>query len=325
MANLSTTYLGLNLKSPLVVSSSNLTASVERIKKFEEMGAGAVVLKSLFEEQILHEIGTMAQYSDYTEAADYLKHYVTANSVNSYLQLIREAKRAVGIPVIASINCMSASQWVTFASQIQEAGADALEVNVFMLPIDPHKTSAEYESIYTSLAEKLNRIISIPIAFKVGSHFTNPFAVIEKLWYLKIRGVVLFNRFFEPDFDINTLKVVPASIFSHPDDLRSSLRWVGMTSHLVPKIDISASTGVHDGEALVKMILAGASSVQVCSAIYMQGAKHIASMLGALSDWMDAKGFSSINEFKGKLNYGQIHDPALYERSQFMKYYSSFE
>lgn len=289
------------------------------------MGAGAVVLKSLFEEQIMHEIDNLTQYSDYTEATDYLKAYVTSNNVSSYVEMIKQVKASVTIPVIASINCVGASQWISFASQIQEAGADALEVNVFMLPTDTQRTPAEMEEIYFTIANKLSQVVTIPIAFKLGTHFTNPLRIIEQLWHRKAKGVVLFNRFFEPDIDINTMKITPAAIFSNPADLRNTLRWVGMANHLIPKIDISASTGVHDGEALIKAILAGASSVQVCSAIYKNGPAHIESMLNTLSSWMNSKGYKSINDFKGLMNYGQIENPSLYERSQFMKYYSNYE
>ncbi len=325
MAKLDTTYLGLNLKSPLIVSSSGLNSSVERIQKYQDFGAGAVVLKSLFEEQILHEVSHLEQYSDYTEASDYLKHYVSSNNVQEYINMIKAAKSAVNIPVIASINCVSDSQWLTFASRIQEAGADALEVNIFYLPLDPHRQAGEYEKVYASIAEKLHKVISIPVSYKLGAHFTNPLNIIEQLRYRGAKGVVLFNRFFEPDLDIHSMKVVPATIFSNPSDIRYTLRWVGIASHLIPEIDISASTGVHDGEALIKMILAGASSVQVCSAIYRNGPQHIQSMLLTLTEWMGQKGFKSVADFKGKLNLGAIPDPTHYERSQFMKYFSNYE
>jgi dihydroorotate dehydrogenase (fumarate) len=325
MPNLETTYLGLKLRNPLIVSSSGLTASVDRIAKLEEHGAGAVVIKSLFEEQILHEAGSLSVHTDYPEAADYLNAYVTSNSVESYLELIRTAKSTVSIPVIASINCVTASKWISFAARIQEVGADALEVNVYLLATDPRRAPADYEDVYFAIAEKLRNIITIPIAFKLGAHFTNPLRMVEQLWYRKMNGVVLFNRFFEPDFDIERMRVVAAEVFSNPADLRNTLRWVGMASHKVPTMDISASTGVHDGEAIVKLLLAGASSVQVCSALYKHGPAYIASMLSTLTSWMKAKGYKRIDDFKGVMNYGQIGDPHLYERSQFMKYYSSYE
>lgn len=325
MANLQTTYLGLNLKNPVIVSSSGLTSNVESIKKLEASGAGAVVLKSLFEEQILHEAGSLSVHSDYPEAEDYLKAYITSNNVEKYLELITKAKQAVGIPVIASINCIYASKWIDFAAKIQQAGADALEVNVFLLPTDSKKTSEYYESVYFTLAEKLKEVISIPISFKLGDHFTNPLRIIEQLWFRNVKGVVLFNRFFAPDIDIDKLKVGSAEVFSNPSDLRDTLRWVAIASNEVSKIDISASTGVHNSDAVVKMILAGATSVQVCSALYKNGHAYLNDIVGGLEQWMDKKGFNSIEDFRGLMNYGKIGDPDVYERSQFMKYYSSHE
>ena len=325
MAKLQTTYLGLSMQSPLIVSSSGLNSSVDRIKKYLEYGAGAIVLKSLFEEQILHEVNHLGKYSDYTEASDYLKHYVSANNVNEYVNLIRNVKQEVNIPVIASINCISDSQWLSFASRIQEAGADALEINIFYLPLDPQRKAEEYEHIYSSIAEKLQKIITIPVAYKLGPCFTNPLNVVENLRYRGAKGVVLFNRFFEPDIDIHAMKVVPADIFSNPSDIRHTLRWVAIASQMIPDLDISASTGVHDGEAMVKMLLAGAKSVQVCSAIYRNGPKYIEVMLNTLTDWMNQKGYKSICDFRGKLNVGSIPDPTQYERSQFMKYFSNYE
>jgi len=324
MVNIQTSYMGLKLKSPIIISSSGLSSSLEKVKQFEENGAGAIVLKSLFEEQINHEAGNLSLYSDYPEATDYVNAYVTSNSVESYLGHIRNVKSLVKIPIFASINCTSASNWIDFAKRIEQAGADGIEINVFFLPTDAHKTPEEFEQVYYQLAEKLRAILTIPIAFKLGSHFTNPLRVIEQLWYRKINGVVLFNRFFEPDFDIDKMKVISADVFSNPAELRNTLRWVGMASHIVSKIDVSASTGVHSGEAVVKCLLAGASTVQTCSVLYKKGPQHIANMIETLSNWMKKKGYNKIDDFKGYLNYGHIGDPTVYERSQFMKYYSNF-
>jgi dihydroorotate dehydrogenase (fumarate) len=325
MANLQTNYLGLNLKNPIIVSSSGLTSNIESIKKLEANGAAAVVLKSLFEEQILHEAGSLSVHSDYPEAEDYLKAYVTSNNVEKYIELIDKSKKAVGIPVIASINCIYDSKWIDFASKIQEAGADALEVNVFLLPTNSKNTSEYYESVYFSLAEKLREKISIPISFKLGDHFTNPLRIIEQLWFRKVKGVVLFNRFFAPDIDIEKMSVIPAEVFSNPSDLRDTLRWVAITSHEVSKIDISASTGIHNGDAVVKMLLAGATSVQVCSTLYKNGHAHLKNLIGFLDQWMERRGFNNVEEFRGLMNYGKVGDPDVYERSQFMKYYSSHD
>jgi len=325
MHSLETTYIGLTLKNPIVVSSSGLTSSVSKIVAMEQAGAGAVVLKSLFEEQILQEAGSLEISHDYPEASDYIRAYTKANSVGEYLSLIKEAKAKVSIPVIASINCFSSSEWIGFARQIEAAGADALEVNVFFLPVDNNKPGSFYEQTYLELAEKLRRAIKIPIVFKLGNHFTNVLWIIRELYFRKINGVVLFNRFYEPDIDINKIKMVSSEVFSHASDLRSSLRWVALSANKVPNMSIAASTGIHTGEAVIKMLLAGASATQVCSAVYKGGPGAITKMVEILGKWMDEQGYKTIDEFRGKLSYANISDPASYERSQFMHYFSNME
>ncbi|MFC2137366.1 dihydroorotate dehydrogenase-like protein [Bacteroidota bacterium] len=325
MANLETVYLTLQLKNPVIVSSSGLTNSVEKIKKLEENGAGAVVLKSLFEEQINYEAGKLMINSDYPEASDYITMYTKDNAVNEYLQLISDAKRAVTIPVIASINCISTDDWIDFASKIEEAGADAIELNVFVLPTNKNAVSGEYENVYFDLAGKIKRVIDIPVAMKLGSNFTNLPALINRLQATGINGVVLFNRFYEPDIDINNMKIVSSEVFSTPSDIRKSLRWIGIIYDKVPKIDLAASTGIHDGNAVIKQLLAGAKVTQICSSIYKKGPEHIKKILRDLEDWMDIKSFENIDQFRGKLSYKSIKDPILYERAQFMKFFSSIQ
>ena len=325
MANLITNYLGLKLKNPVIVSSSGLTSNLESIKQLEKNGAAAVVLKSLFEEQILNEAGVLSGQSDYPEAEDYLKAYVTSNNVSKYLELITKAKESVNIPVIASINCVDAYKWIDFAAQIQQAGADALEINVFLLPSNINKTADEYESVYFDLAEKLKKVITIPISFKLGNHFTNPIRIIQQLWFRKVLGVTLFNRFFAPDIDIDKLKVIPAEVFSSPTEIRDILRWVAIASHEVPEINISASTGIHNGDAAIKMLLAGATTLQVCSTLYIHGASHLGKIIEFIEKWMDGKGYKSIDDFRGLMSYKNIGDPEVYERSQFMRHFSAHE
>lgn len=325
MPNLETNYLGLKLKNPIIVSSSGLTATVQRVVEMEQNGAGAVVLKSLFEEQILHDAGKLEVSNDYPEAFDYIRAYTKANSVGDYLTLIKEAKSKVSIPIIASINCVSSTDWVDFAKKIEAAGADALEVNVYFLPTENDKPASFYENTYLELAEKLRKAVKLPIAFKLGNHFTNVLWLIRELYFRKINGVVLFNRFYEPDIDINKLKMVSSEVFSHPADIRASLRWVALASNKVPNMSVAASTGIHSGEAVVKMLLAGASATQVCSSIYKGGPAAIATMVETLEKWMTEKGYSNVDEFRGLLSYAKIFDPAAYERSQFMRYFSSME
>jgi dihydroorotate dehydrogenase (fumarate) len=328
MANLKTTYLGLKLKNPLVVSSSGLTNSVDKIKKLRDAGAGAVVLKSLFEEQINQEINHAihsGQGFDYPEAEDYMREYSRHNSVTEYLQLISEAKAAVDIPVIASINCYSTDEWVDFAQNIQEAGADAIELNVFIVNTDKNSNAAEYEEAYVKVAEMVSRVVSIPVSMKLGMYFSNLVSVVNKLSVSGAKGVVLFNRFYEPDIDINKMSLTAAEVFSSPSDIRRSLRWVSVVSSKIHNIDIAASTGVHDGTAVIKQLLVGAKAVQVCSAIYKKGPSVVTSMLSKLEEWMDEKGYKTIEEFRGELSYSKIKNPSLYERAQFMKYFSNFD
>lgn len=325
MINLSTNYLGLPLVSPLIVSSCGLTGSVDKISRFEASGAGAVVLKSLFEEQIRFEAGTQIQKSDYPEAHDYISRYVTNNSLEEYLRLIESAKKAVKIPVIASINCISANEWISFAKNIQDAGADAIELNVYFLASQKDVSGEKIENLYYELIQKIREVVAIPLAVKIGYQFSNLAATVNNLYLRGARGVVLFNRFFEPDMDIEAMKLTHSEVLSSPSDIRQSLRWVGILSDKIERIDIAASTGIHDGKAVIKQILAGAKAVQVCSVLYKQGETQIKLMLNDLQSWMTRKKFNSIEDFRGKLSYRHIADPAMYERSQFMKYFSDFQ
>ncbi|MBU8893760.1 MAG: dihydroorotate dehydrogenase-like protein [Bacteroidales bacterium] len=322
MSQLETTYLGLKLKNPVIVGSSGLTSSIEKIRKIEEKGAGAIVLKSIFEEQIKFEAGKMANGSDSPEAWDYVNYYVKNNNVAEYLDLIKKAKEEVKIPVIASINCVSSKEWTGFAKSIEEAGADAIEINVFVLPNDRNASAEQYENIYFELAEKLKSTLNIPFAFKLGSHFSNLVGFIQKL---NVPGVVLFNRFYAPDIDIDKMKFTTSEVFSNPADIRNSLRWVGIISSKITDLDIAASTGVHDGKAVVKQLLAGASTVQVCSTLYKNGIDYLETIIKDLEEWMNKHGYNNIDEFRGKMSYSKIDDPLIYERSQFMKYFSSVQ
>lgn len=325
MINLETNYLGLQLRNPIIVSSSGLTNSVSKIQNIEQNNAGAVVLKSLFEEQIGYETSELTKYSDYPESADYIKDYVRNNSVDDYLQLIKEAKDAVDMPIIASINCVSADEWMDFASNIENAGADAIELNINIVPTERDMSSAKLEDTYFHIIRKIKKKVKIPIAVKIGCHFTNLVAFVDMLYASGADGVVLFNRFYEPDIDIERLKIVSAEVFSTPANIRQSLRWVGILSAKIANVQISASTGIHDGEAVVKQLLAGSTSVQVCSSLYKNGFERLIDMIDYLKTWMDKKGYNKISDFNGLLNYSNLSNPAQYERSQFMKYFSGIE
>jgi len=315
----------MSLNSPLIVSSSGLTNSVDKIKKFEELGAGAVVLKSLFEEQINYEAGALVENGLSPEAHDYITRYSKADALESYLKIIEGAKKVTKIPVIASINCMSVNEWISFATDIEQAGADALELNVFFIASGVGQASEKYEERYNELLVKIKKVTKMPIAVKIGYFFTNLVNIVNNLYVRGANGVVLFNRFYEPDIDIEKMEITSSGVFSTPADIRNSLRWVGIISDKVSKIDIAASTGVHDGKAAIKQILAGANAVQVCSVLYEKGNDQIRIMNSEIENWMQKKGYDTIDQFRGKLNYKNITNPSVYERSQFMKYFSAYQ
>lgn len=325
MENLTTNYLGLKLKSPIILSSSRLTSTVEGLLEAEENGAGAVVLKSLFEEQIMYHVNSMPSSTGYPEADDYITYYTKSHSVDEYLNLIKNAKKRLTIPVIPSINCFSSEGWIDFARVISESGADALEINVFFMPTDRKMSSAESEKVYFELIEKLKNKVKIPIVLKIGSRFSNILYMIDQFYMRGVEGVVMFNRFYEPDIDIKKLEIIPASIFSKSDERRNVLRWIAMTSAQDIKIDISASTGVHSGDDVVRYLLAGADTVQVCSVLYQNGIGYLKGLNQVLSDWMTKNNFKSIDEFRGKLNWVNYDRPTVFERTQFMKYFSSVD
>ena len=325
MEKLTTKYLGLTLRSPLIVSSSRLTSTLGHLKEAENSGAGAVVLKSLFEEQINYYIHEVSSQSDYPEADDSVSNYIQSNSVENYLELIRQAKKNLSIPVIPSINCYTAKGWTGFARNMAEAGADAIEINVFFLPVDRKVNSAESEKLYFELIENIKKTVKIPVALKIGFRFSNILYMVDQFYNRGVNGLVMFNRFYEPDIDINKMEVISAPVLSGEIERRYVLRWIGMASAQKLKIDISASTGVHSGHDAVKYLLAGADSVQVCSVLYTKGIGYLKTMNQQIEAWMDSKGFGSINEFRGKLNYANYDKPGAFERTQFMKYFSSHE
>ena len=328
MVKLETSYMGLNLKNPIIVGSSGLTNSVENIVEIERNGAAAVVMKSLFEEQINFLVNkTIAQDmtgNAYPEADDYIRHYTRQNDVTKYLNTLREAKSKVKIPVIASINCITGVEWTSFARVVEEAGADGLELNIFVLPSDPSRSSEQNEAIYFEILDKVLKEVDIPVAVKISYYFSSLARVITQLSWKNISGIVLFNRFFSPDIDIENFEVKTSNVFSSPAELAISLRWIAMMSAHI-KTDLAASTGIHDGKAMIKQLLAGAKAVQVASVLYKKGFREIKSMLDELENWMERKNFNSIDQFRGKMSVESAQNPAAYERVQFMKHFSGIE
>lgn len=323
--NLTTKYLGLTLKNPLMVSSSGLTSSIEKLRAAAAAGAGAVVLKSIFEEQLIQKAGSLEAYTDYPEAADYLRTYVASGAMDEYLTLIRQAKAELTIPVIASINCTTSGDWVAYAQQIEQAGADALELNIFVLPTDPDEDSASIEARYLAVAAAVRAATELPISVKLPQGFTNPLYMIRQLYYRGIKGVVLFNRFYSPDIDLNKLQVVSGGTFSSPEELHAPLRWTALAAAKTPLIDVAVSSGVHSGEAALKALLSGAKAVEVCSVLYAQGVDYLQTMLVDMERWLADHQFSSVEAITGMLDAQREKDAAIFERAQFMKYFSALK
>lgn len=317
--DLTTTYLGMPLKNPIIVGSSGLTNSVDKIKKIDQSGAGAVVLKSIFEEEIVFEHEDILKEAESaginTDQFDYYDYHLKGKKLNQFIDLIKASKSEVSIPVIASINCVYSHEWVAFARRLQDAGADAIELNMFFLPSDLSRSDQALESMYFSVIEKVLKTVSIPVALKISHYFSNLGQMIQKLSRSGVSGLVLFNRFFSPDFDIENLKIKPSFVFSTPADLAVSLRWVAMMAQRVD-CDLAASTGVHDGNAVIKQLLAGAQAVQVVSVLYQKGVDYVREMTATLENWMASHQYSSLSDFRGKLSQAKADNPAVYERDR---------
>ena len=326
MIDLSTEYMGLKLKNPIIAASSGLTDTAEKVKKLEDSGVGAVVLKSLFEEQIRMEVDSLGMnnmFDTYSDNENYIAFYTKQNTVNEYLTLIKDSKAKVNIPVIASINCYSMGEWVEFAQKVEEAGADGIELNMFILPGDTERKGEEIEQKYFDIIRKVQENTSLPVAVKLSYYFSGMGEILKRISQTGIKGMVLFNRFYNPDVDLENEKIKPSRIFSVPEENSMCIRWIGLLSDKI-NCDMAASTGIDDGYAVLKNILVGAKAVQVASALYQNKLDHIDQMLKEMESWMQKKGYHSVKELIGKLNYSK-HNVELYERAQFMKYYSSYE
>jgi dihydroorotate dehydrogenase (fumarate) len=347
MADLSCKYLGLTLKNPIVVGSSGLTSSIENLKTIAGMGAGAVVLKSIFEEQIKFEADKflksdhpeMKSWQEafqgivsktefyYEEAFEYLTSYAKEHTLNQYLTLISEAKKVIDIPVIASINCSTQYDWQYFAKRIQEAGADALELNIYLLPSDFEKSGTENENVYFDIIREVRKFITIPISLKIGYYFSALANTALKLSESGIAGLTLFNRPYNPDIDIVHLQSSASNMFSNDTEYSHSLRWVALLAGRI-KCNIAASTGIHNHETVIKQLLAGADAVHMVSVFYKHHGHHfeiLPQIISDLENWMVQHKFKSVSDFKGILSRNNIQNPASYERVQFLRLFSSIE
>lgn len=329
MVDLTTTYLGLKLKNPIVPSSSPLMQKVDTVKQLEDAGAAAVVLHSLFEEQIMKESELLDHYLNYGtegywEALSFFpdqKSYLIG--ADAYVEHIRKVKAAVKIPVIASLNGVSTGGWLKYAQRIQDAGADALEVNMYYLAAEPNQTSRDIEEMYLELVRVLRASVHIPIAIKLGSEFTALANFVKRLDEIGVNGIVLFNRFYQPDFNIEDLEVESTLDLSQSYELRSRLRWVGILYGNV-KADLAITGGVHTATDVIKCMMAGARVAMMASALLQHGPAHIRTVLNEMVEWMEKHEYVSVQQMQGSMSQKSVAYPAAFERANYIQVLQSF-
>lgn len=321
MVDISCSFVGLQLPSPLIVGSSGVSRSLDKAKAFVEAGAGAIILKSIFEEQIESQVALLTQSNDYTEATDYLAHYVRSEEVGAYLRQIKEFKQSLPIPVIASICCMRSESWLDFASQVEQAGADALEINIMKVETDLFYNAQTSEQGYIHLVQELCNRLRIPIIIKLSRYHTALPALVDKLRAAGASAVTLFNRSYQADINLDKEELTTADVFSHVGDFADTLRFTALVSGAIKGLELSASTGVYSWQELTKAILAGATTAQMATALYKQGPTALRDALDGLKMWMQGHGYVTLDEMRGRLNASQTGQSNQYERVQFMRYF----
>jgi dihydroorotate dehydrogenase (fumarate) len=327
--SLHTKYLGLALKNPMVASAGPLTGRIDTLMKLEEAGAAAVVLPSLFEEQITRDAVEIALLYDFTnegfaEAQSYLpemENYHTGP--DHYLRLVHQAKQSLTIPVIGSLNGTSNGGWIQYGKMIEEAGADALELNVYYLATNPDTTSLQVENQYLELVSAVRGAVSIPLAVKVGPFFSSMAHMAKRLFSAGADGLVLFNRFLQPDIDVESLTVEPRLVLSNSDELRLPLRWIAILRSYFEK-SLAATSGVHSPEDVIKLILAGADVAMSTSAVLTHGPRLVSDLLVGLRSWMEEKEYVSVEQMKGSMSQCNVTDPAAFERANYVKTIQSY-
>jgi dihydroorotate dehydrogenase (fumarate) len=328
--NLKTSYLGLELKNPLVPSAGPLSKDVDSIKQMEDAGAAAVVLYSLFEEQIEHESLELYHYT--TKHADSnaeAENYFVEPSEfkagpDEYLEHIRKLKSSVSIPVIASLNGKSLGGWTNYAKLMQEAGADALELNIYRLATDFHVTGQQIEQSYLDIVKAVRAEVSIPVSVKLGPFFSSISWMANELVNAGANGLVLFNRFYQPDIDLENLEIVPNVLLSTPMAMRLPLRWIAILYGRI-QADLAATSGIYNEKDVVKMIMAGAQVTQMLSCLLKFGVGHISDVITRLKYWMEVNEYESIEQMRGSMSYKNAGDPAQFERANYMKVLNSYK
>jgi dihydroorotate dehydrogenase (fumarate) len=327
--DLRTRYLGLELKHPIVASASPLTGSLDSLKRLESAGAAAVVLPSLFEEQIEHE--EMSTYNLMLYGAElspeatgfFPEPQSQASSSDRYLALIADAKRALRVPVIASLNGFTPGGWTKIARQFEQAGADAIELNVYFLAADMNDTSADVENRYVELVRSVASEVRIPLAVKVAPYFSAMANMAQRLSQAGASGLALFNRFLQPDIELEELEVAPHLVLSTSDELRLALRWIAILHGRV-NASLAATGGAHTPEDVLKLLLAGADCVMVASSLLRKGPAHIGTLVQGVQNWLTEREYTSVEEMKGSLSQQSCPDPDAFERANYMKALKSY-
>ncbi len=329
MVDLSTNYMGMKLRTPLVPSASPLSAEIDNIKRLEDAGASAVVLFSLFEEQIKHETYELHHHLTHgTESfAESLTYFPEPdeilNHADEYLEHIRKAKKAVGIPIIASLNANSAGSWMEFARHIQEAGADALELNIYHIETNMERSGSDMEQEYIEIFKAVKKVVSIPLAVKLSPFFSNFANVAKRFDQAGARGLVLFNRFYQPDIDLETLEIVPRVLLSTPMAMRLPMRWIAILYDEV-LADMAATRGIHTAQDVMKMLMVGANVTMVCSVLLKNGIDQLRLIEQGMIDWMEAHEYESVRQMQGSMSQKNCGSPGTFERAQYIKALHSF-
>jgi dihydroorotate dehydrogenase (fumarate) len=329
MVDLSTTYLGLQLKNPVVASASPLSKKLEGIQRLEEAGASAVVMYSLFEEQITHESLALDHYLNrgtdtFAEALSYFPNLDTYNiGPEEYLNLISQAKKSVSIPIIGSLNGVSTGGWIDYALKIEQAGADALELNTYYIPTDPSITASELEQNFIDLVKEIRGHLHIPLAVKLSPMFTALPNMASRLASAGVNGLVLFNRFIQPDLDIETLEVTTSLKLSTSQELRLPLRWIAILYGRV-NTDLALTSGVHTHIDVLKSMMAGAKVTMLASELLENGTGRVAEILSGITTWMETYDYLSIKQMQGSMSQKSVAEPAAFERANYMKALTSF-
>ena len=326
--DLRTRYLGLELAHPIVASASPLTGSIDSLKRLQDAGISAVVLKSLFEEQIEHDEMSASNLMDYgaelsPEAQGFFPEMQYSTGPDTYLELIAQAKRSLSVPVIASLNGHTPGGWTSIARQFQEAGADAIELNVYFLAASVEDTSAEVEGRYVELVESVTRQVTLPVAVKVAPYFSAMANMAARLSKAGARGLVLFNRFLQPDILLDELEVAPHLVLSTSDELRLALRWIAILRGRV-EASLAATGGAHTPDDVLKLLLAGADCVMLASSLLTKGPKHVGTLVRGIEAWMDEREYTSVAQMKGSLSQESCPDPDAFERANYMKALKSY-